>query len=61
MPRRLSPGEVAVIIAILILVSLMTLAGTPPLTVVELLIGSGVITAHAIGFSPQVDSKPRQV
>lgn len=48
-PRRLTPGEAAVVIIVVALATLLALAGQPLLTVIELLVGTGLITVHLAG------------
>jgi len=54
-------GGVAVVVVILVLVFVAAGAGSSPLTVVELLIGSGVLTTWVYGHSPRASSAPARV
>lgn len=47
--RRLGAGETAVVVVILVLAVVLTLAGEPLLTVIELFIGAGLLTAPGAG------------
>jgi hypothetical protein len=57
---RLGRGGTIVIIFILVLVAVVAWAGSSPLAVVDLLIGSGVLATWVYGRSPQAGSAPAQ-
>lgn len=58
---RPGPGRVTVTICLLILVTVAAWAGFSPVVVVELLIGSGVLTTWVYESSPQAGPVSAQV
>jgi hypothetical protein len=58
-PELMGPGEVAVVVVILLLVSTMAWAGSSPLSVVELLFGSGVLAVGASRHCRPAVAAPR--